>query len=43
MRNRLFHAYFDISAYRVWEAVETDLPALERSVRALLDDPGEGS
>lgn len=37
MRNRLFHAYFDISADRVWEAVETDLPQLERSVRAALD------
>ena len=41
MRNRLFHAYFDISADRVWEAVETDLPELERSVNALLADLAE--
>jgi uncharacterized protein with HEPN domain len=42
MRNRLFHAYFDISAERIWEAVEQDLPDLEEKVSALLAqlDPG---
>jgi uncharacterized protein with HEPN domain len=43
MRNRLFHAYFDISADRVWEAVEHDLPHLERDVTTLLADPDIGS
>jgi uncharacterized protein with HEPN domain len=28
MRNRLIHAYFDISADVVWSTVEEDLPAL---------------
>jgi len=39
MRNRLIHAYFDISADVVWSTVKEDLPALvERLDRVLASE-----
>ncbi len=38
MRNRITHAYFDISLEIVWEIAQQDLPALERKVEQILRD-----
>jgi uncharacterized protein with HEPN domain len=37
MRSILVHHYFDVDAEAVWAVVERDLPALERNVRAILE------
>jgi uncharacterized protein with HEPN domain len=37
MRNRLIHAYFDISADVVWVTVKEDLPALIQTLDELLE------
>ena len=36
MRNRLVHAYFDISPKLLWSTVTEDLPRLIRAVEAIL-------
>ena len=36
-RNVLIHEYFAISYDIIWEAIQTDLPKLTRSVRKILD------
>jgi len=38
-RNRIIHAYADLSAGLVWNILQTDLPALLREVEALLAVP----
>ena len=38
MRNVLVHGYFGTDTAIVWGAVERDLPALKRSIEALLED-----
>jgi uncharacterized protein with HEPN domain len=37
MRHRLIHGYLEVNLATVWEAVERDLPALEASLRALVE------
>lgn len=37
MRHRLIHGYLQVNLDTVWKAVERDLPALERSLRALAE------
>lgn len=37
MRNRMAHGYFDINLEIVWETVCNDLPALEATIRAVID------
>jgi uncharacterized protein with HEPN domain len=39
MRHRLIHGYLKVNLDTVWEAVERDLPALERDLAALLGRP----
>jgi uncharacterized protein with HEPN domain len=39
-RNLLIHGYATIDLYRVWRAVEVDLPGLRAAVAALLDELG---
>ena len=39
MRHRLIHGYLKVNLDTVWEVVERDLPALERTLRALLEPP----
>jgi uncharacterized protein with HEPN domain len=41
MRNRLIHGYFDLNVDRIWEAIDRDVPTLERQIRAILEDLGE--
>ena len=36
MRNVLVHDYFEVDFETVWQAIELDLPALERTMRAIL-------
>ena len=36
MRNRLIHEYFQVDLRRVWETVQTDLPALIAQVEPLI-------
>jgi uncharacterized protein with HEPN domain len=36
MRNVLVHDYFEVDFETVWQAVERDLPALEKTMRAIL-------
>jgi len=38
MRNRLVHAYFDISATAVWQTVHEDLPPLVELLETVLKD-----
>jgi uncharacterized protein with HEPN domain len=40
MRHRLIHGYLQVNLDTVWEAVERDLPALERNLRALTEPQG---
>jgi uncharacterized protein with HEPN domain len=37
MRHRLIHGYLQVNLDTVWEVVERDLPALESSLRALVE------
>lgn len=37
MRHRLIHGYLEVNLDTVWEVVERDLPALEASLRALVE------
>lgn len=39
MRHRLIHGYLKLNLDTVWEVIERDLPALERSLRALVEPP----
>jgi uncharacterized protein with HEPN domain len=39
MRHRLIHGYLRVNLETVWEVVDRDLPALERGLRALLEQP----
>lgn len=39
VRHRLIHGYLKVNLDTVWEVVERDLPALERSLRALVAVP----
>lgn len=39
MRHRLIHGYLQVNLDTVWEVIERDLPALERSLRALVEAP----
>jgi len=41
-RNRLIHAYANVSDGVVWGVLETSLPALSREVKALLSEPEPG-
>ena len=36
MRHRLVHAYFDVDLDRVWDTIDSDLPALVTLLRPLL-------
>lgn len=38
MRNRLAHGYFSVDLDIVWNAVQGELPELERHVRSIVDD-----
>jgi uncharacterized protein with HEPN domain len=42
MRNVLVHDYFGIDLEEVWQAVERDLPPLERELRAVAGEAGRG-
>ncbi|MEO6318290.1 MAG: HepT-like ribonuclease domain-containing protein [Acidimicrobiales bacterium] len=37
MRDRVAHRYFDVDYDVVWDTLTTDLPALERAVRAFVE------
>jgi len=37
MRHRLIHGYLQVNLDTVWEVIERDLPALEGSLRALVE------
>ena len=39
-RDRLIHAYFNVSLDAVWSMIEQDLPALRENVRRILDASG---
>ena len=41
MRNRLLHAYFDISLDVVWSTVQEDLPGLIAQLELAISDPFE--
>ena len=41
MRHRLIHAYHDIDFDRVWDTVIDDLPALVKSIEAVLGEDGQ--
>ncbi|HPD16343.1 MAG TPA: DUF86 domain-containing protein [Planctomycetota bacterium] len=41
MRDRLIHAYFGVDPVLVWGAIRKRLPALRRSIEAILE-PGRG-
>jgi uncharacterized protein with HEPN domain len=43
MRNRLVHAYFDISRDVVWTTVTHDLAVLERQLSTILDAENHGA
>jgi uncharacterized protein with HEPN domain len=36
MRNRLIHGYFDVDSDVVWKTVTEEIPAVLRSLRALI-------
>ncbi len=40
MRNRVTHGYFEVDLAIVWQTIQTDLPALEEQIRALLQTIG---
>ncbi len=40
-RNLLIHGYDQVSLYRVWEIITTDLPPLKVQIAAILADMGE--
>lgn len=35
MRNRMAHGYFEIDLNVVWDTIQTDIPALESSLRSI--------
>ena len=37
LRNRLIHAYFDISLGIVWDILQTDIPSLKSKIGSLLE------
>lgn len=37
MRHRLIHGYLEVNLDTVWQVIERDLPALERSLRPLVE------
>jgi uncharacterized protein with HEPN domain len=37
MRNCLIHAYFDVSADRVWKTVQVEIPLVLVKLKELLD------
>lgn len=43
MRNRLIHAYFDVTTEVVWETVERDLPVLIAELNRILEGAAAGS
>lgn len=40
MRNRIFHAYFDIDVRAVWRTVQQDLPSLIARLEPMLPEQG---
>jgi uncharacterized protein with HEPN domain len=42
MRNRLVHAYFEVSLDLVWETATMDMPELSAQVSALLMETADG-
>ena len=40
LRNVLVHDYLGINLERIWEIIERDMPALQRTVDAILRGPG---
>jgi uncharacterized protein with HEPN domain len=38
MRDKMIHEYFGVDLRVVWDAVQTDLPRLRESVRAILEE-----
>ena len=36
MRHRLVHGYFEVNVQRIWETVQTDIPALLRALEPLV-------
>jgi uncharacterized protein with HEPN domain len=38
MRNRLIHEYFGVDLDIIWQTIKEDLPPLENSIKAILDD-----
>ena len=40
MRNRIFHAYFDIDVRAVWRTVQQDLPTLIARLEPMLPEQG---
>jgi uncharacterized protein with HEPN domain len=43
MRHRLIHGYLEVNLDTVWEVVERDLPALEASLRAIVEPSPAGT
>jgi uncharacterized protein with HEPN domain len=41
MRDKLIHQYFGVNLQRVWETVQSDLPALHDAVEEILADMGD--
>lgn len=41
IRNRLIHAYFDIDMEILWATIQHGLPALIRSIEAILEEAAE--
>ena len=39
MRNRLVHAYFDIDREILWKTADEEIPALRKSIIALISEP----
>jgi uncharacterized protein with HEPN domain len=39
MRHRLIHGYLEVNLNTVWQVVARDLPALERTLRTLVEPP----
>jgi hypothetical protein len=37
-RDKLIHAYFDVDWRIVWNILQSEIPALEQSVRSILND-----
>ncbi len=42
MRNRVIHGYFSIDWDIVWEVIVSDIPDLEKRLRRLYDEHGNG-